>query len=108
MPTEFEHDAISKADPKLRELLVEDSDENETIEVAVSLSGRDSSEILSPDQTTTLTNTLIDDVTAEVGEPPRHINVFQNIQSFVVDAKPRFIRALLEHDEVVGAIANRQ
>lgn len=97
-----------KADPVLQELLENVPLSDETIEVAVSLRQPSKALYLTPEETASVTENLIRKVCQEVGDEPTQLNVFKNIASFVVAAKPSFIRALLTHDEVERAMANWQ
>jgi hypothetical protein len=99
---------LGKADPVLRELLQITALSTATIEAAVSLRQPSPTLLFTPEETVRVTEALIESVGKEVGDAPAQLNVFRNIGSFAIAARPAFIRALLARDEVERAMANRQ
>lgn len=63
---------------------------------------------LSPEETEATVARLLERVRRETGVAPRDCNVFRNLGAFVVAASARFVRALMEQEEIVSATANRQ
>lgn len=51
---------------------------------------------------------LLGQAEKDSGEKPSRTTVFSNLQSFAVEASPRFLYALLEFDDIESAIANVQ
>lgn len=100
--------AMGKADPKLQQMLEHPVSDDETIEVAVTLQAAERKDGLSPEDADSITRRLVDDVSLHCGEKPEALNIFRNIGAFVVAAKPGLIRALLDHEDVGRAMANRQ
>jgi hypothetical protein len=63
---------------------------------------------LGPEQTQALTTGLLKRVEQRTGLRPQAVNVFRQLDSFVVVAAPAFLTELLSQPEVHGAMANRQ
>ncbi len=99
-------DPQSKADDELRRQLQE-AGADRPVE-AVFILRRPDKAVLPPDQVQGVAERLIDRVQTETGSKVDDQNVFRNMGSFVVAAKPEIIRRLLEQPEVESAIANRQ
>jgi hypothetical protein len=62
---------------------------------------------LPPRETERQASLLVDRVSREVGEPAERVNVFKSLGSFVVRARPVFLRELLRQPEIEAALANR-
>lgn len=60
------------------------------------------------EETDELARELLARVAEQVGGQADDFNIFRNMGSFVVSAKPAFVRALLEQPEVSSAVANQQ
>lgn len=100
--------SVKKADKALQQYLESAPSADKPIAVAISLRQPSQTAFLTPEQTVSVATHLIDDVCVKVGEKPENLNVFKNIASLVVAAKPQFIRALLAHKDVAHAMANEQ
>lgn len=60
------------------------------------------------EQTRAAVQRLLREVERETAERPRGVNVFPNLGSFALEASPRFVRAILGHDEEIeSARSNR-
>jgi len=62
----------------------------------------------SPEKTTELANEVLSRVKRRTGIEPVRVNVFRNLGSFVVAAKPSFLTELMAEPEIASAMANRQ
>ena len=100
---------IAKADKGLQELLEKTSDDTE-ICVACMLAPPDGNPpaSMSPDQFSESVGKILRKVEQKVGYPAGQENVLKNIRSLVIRARPKYIRALLDQDEVHSALANEQ
>ena len=101
------NEAGVKVDPELVRQLEEAEARDEPVEAVFNLRREDET-LPSPEHVSEVTRLVIDRTKEETGLDPEDINVFQSIPSFVVRAKPRFIRFLLDQPEIASAVANRQ
>jgi hypothetical protein len=62
----------------------------------------------SPDETEKIVRRVVERVQGETGKRVELLNVFRNMNSFVVAGDPVAIRSLLEQPEIASAVANRQ
>jgi hypothetical protein len=98
-----------KIDPILLQQLDQVPARDGTIEAVFVLRPPDPAQAyLTPEQTQSMVKDLLAQVERQTGESPQRYNVFKNLGSFVVDASPQFIRAMLEQDGIASAAANRQ
>jgi hypothetical protein len=97
------------ADPELlRQLLAADAIEEEIQVVFVLRPPQSAQKFLTPDETERVTRSVLERVEKESGSQARDINIFRNTGSFVVQARPAFVRKLMIQDEILSALANRQ
>jgi len=61
-----------------------------------------------PEQTERVVKSLILRLEKETGESPADYNIFKNLGSFAVAASPRFMRRILDQDEIASGLANRE
>lgn len=99
---------MAHVDPELTRQLTEAGDEG-MVEAVVRLkpqtSGAASAE---PDETERLTHQLMERVQRSAGRQENEVNVFRNLGSFAVSARPAFLKTLIAQPEVAAAVANRQ
>jgi hypothetical protein len=97
------------ADPELLRQLLEAEAIEEDVQVVFSLrlppSGK---KPLSPDETETLTRSILQRVEKAFGCPPHDLNIFRNLGQFVIQAPAGFLRMLMVQEEIASAVANRQ
>lgn len=62
----------------------------------------------SPERTEEMANVLLKRVAEQAGVDPDKVNIFKYMGSFVVSAKPNFIKAVLKEPEVASAMANKK
>ena len=99
----------TKTDPELFRQLNETATGDESIEAVIRLRPLMRSQAApSPEETTELTQKILDRVKQKCGKSETRYNVFKNLGSFVVSAPPDFVRELIEQPEVAAAVANRQ
>ena len=79
-----------------------------TVEAVVKLKPAGTQIVSPPERTEKLTKRLLDRTSKKSGHKPERYNVFRNLGSFVVAAKPGFIRELISQPEVSAVIANQQ
>jgi hypothetical protein len=96
----------TKVDPTLRKRLSSSESEDAPIQAVLSLRSNDSA--VSPQDTDRLAREVLDRVAQQVGAGPDDFNIFPNLSSLVVSAKPAFLRELLQQPEVRSALANQQ
>jgi DNA polymerase II small subunit/DNA polymerase delta subunit B len=63
--------------------------------------------IPSPDEVTKLANMVLERVATTVGHSASRTNVLRNVASLIVEADPKFMRALIQQPEVVSALPNQ-
>ena len=101
--------ALTKTDAELVKQLDQASDSEDLIEAVVRLRPDDPSQIVpAAERTEELTNHLLERVKKESGQAASRYNVFRNLGSFVVSARPAFIRQLMSQPEVASVMANQQ
>jgi hypothetical protein len=96
------------ADSELLQQLEAARERGAPVEAVVSLRAEKGSEYLSTEQTEKITQDLLSRVERKTGVTPERLNVFRNLGSFVVSARPAFVQELLEQPEIEGATANRR
>jgi hypothetical protein len=79
-----------------------------TVEAVVKLKPAGTQIVSPPERTEKLTKRVLDRTSKKSGQEPQRYNVFRNLGSFVVAAKPGFIRELISQPEVSAVIANQQ
>jgi hypothetical protein len=99
--------AETKVDPEFQRQLEEAEKVDEPVEAVLVLNGEDGS-IPSPEQVDEVAGRVIDRAQRQSGNAPEDVNVFRNMASFVVRAKPRFLRTLVAQPEIASVVANRQ
>jgi hypothetical protein len=97
----------SKIDPTLARAL-DEAATNDPVQTVVALKTEVAGRTIDPAASEDMATALIEQVTKETGESPTRYNVFKNLSSVAIEAPPKFIRRLLEHDEVISAVANQQ
>ena len=61
-----------------------------------------------PEQVEEVAGKVIDRAHRESGSAPEDVNVFRHMASFVVRAKPAFLRSLVAQPEIASVVANRK
>ena|SRR6185369_9248457 len=97
----------SKIDPTLASAL-EHAGAHDPIQAVIALRSDKAGKIIDPADAEIMATNLIEQVTKETGESPARYNIFRNLSSLAIEATPKFIRRLVEHDEVISAVANQQ
>jgi hypothetical protein len=97
----------SKIDPTLASAL-DEAGTNDPIQAVVALRTEVAGRTMDPAASEDMVTALIHQVAEETGESPTRYNVFRNLSSLAIEATPKFIRRLIEHDEVISAVANQQ
>jgi hypothetical protein len=104
-----EEGARTKLDPTLQKELDSPRAETATVEAVVRLQPADPGRrFLSPEETDSLVEQVVKAAESECGVKPDEINVFRNLGTFAVRASGKFVKALVKHEQVAGATANRQ
>lgn len=99
----------TKIDPVLTEQLDRAALDEEPIEAVCALRAPDHAERgLLPDEIEQVAGEVLSRVEQKVGVAPDRFKVFRNLSSMIVSASPAFVRALLDEDEIVSAMANVQ
>lgn len=99
----------AKVDPVLKEQLSRLASDDETIDAVCALRAPGHGEsALAPEEAERLAREVMRRVEKEVGVAPDRVNVFRNLSSLIVSARPSFVRALLKQREIVSAMANVQ
>ena len=99
----------AKVDPVLKEQLSRLAADDEPIEAVCALRAPGHEEIaLGPEEAERLAREVMQRVEKEVGIAPDRVNVFRNLSSLIVSARPSFVRALLKQREIISAMANVQ
>ena len=99
----------AKVDPVLKEQLSRLASDDEPIEAVCALRAQGHGEsALAPEEAERLAREVLRRVEKEVGVAPDRVNVFRNLSSLIVSARPSFVRALLKQREIVSAMANVQ
>jgi len=97
------------ADPELlRQLKAADAIEEEVQAVFVLRPPQSAQKFLTPEETERVTRSVVERAERESGSQPRDLNIFRNTGSFVIQARPSFVRKLMVQDEIASALANRQ
>jgi hypothetical protein len=99
-----------KTDPELLRQIdsVALSEDNEKKIQAVFTLSLPIKKLLNPEVVINKANEIVQKVSSEVGENPSDINIFENLGSFIVSAKPEFIRIMLNQSGISAAVANKQ
>jgi hypothetical protein len=98
-----------KVDPALLERINSVAADDEPIEAIFMLRPDDQAQIaVPPERTEALAQEVLQRVKARVGSDANRVNVFRNLGTFTISAKPAFIRELLAQPEIASALANRQ
>ena len=108
---------MTRLDPRLQQAL-DDSSGGNLLEVVVRFGIQPSSPIAgaqeslasqrrkAADAVSKDIESLVSRIAAETGEDPSDISLFPALSSAYVRASPRFLRALLEDEDVLGAMLN--
>lgn len=64
--------------------------------------------VRSPEETEDLTRRVLKRVTNRIGQGEKKLNIFRNIDSFVISAHPSFVKELIAQPEIATAMANTQ
>lgn len=99
--------AQHKVDPELVRQLEEADAGEEPVEAVFTLGG-DDGPAPSPEEVEKVTRQVIDRAQEATGAGVEDVNVFRYLASFVVRAKPRLIRSLLDQPEIGSAVPNRR
>ena len=97
----------SKIEPTLASAL-DEAGTNDLIQAVVELRAEVAGRMRDPAASEDMATALIHRVAEETGESPSRYNVFRNLSSLAIEATPKFIRRLVEDDEVISAVANQQ
>jgi hypothetical protein len=95
-----------KVDPELTRQLKTADDTN--VEAVIQLKPGNSQVVPTPEQTEQTTKQILERTKERCGHSPDRYNVFRNLGSFVVSAKPAFIQELISQPEVQAVVANQQ
>lgn len=98
---------MAHVDPELTRQLTEADDEG-MVEAVVRLKPTSGAASAEPDETERLTHQLMARVQRSAGQQENEVNVFRNLGSFAVSARPAFLKKLIAQPEVAAAVANRQ
>ena len=93
--------------PELQEQLAEAS-AKDPVEAMITLHPGPGRDYIPSEDVGPQVEAILDEVGREVGETHEDSNVFENLGSFVVRARPAFLKVLLKRPEVATAQANRQ
>src|SRR5579871_3440652 len=94
-------------DPQLRSQIAKADAAHPTVAATFTL--RNSARGLrSPQETQRVVQRILERCQAQTKVRPKGFNVFENLQSFAVDAAPDFVQALLNEPEIESATANEQ
>lgn len=97
-----------KVDPELARQ-IKSAAEGELIQAVVSLGSQARARPLSPDEVESVAGQVLQQAQADCGERPSRVKVFRHMESFAVEASPRFLEHLFRHDEsLAAAVANQQ
>ena len=97
----------SKIDSTLASAL-EHAGTHDPVQAVIALRSDRAGKIIEPADAEAMATKLIEQVTKETGESPTRYNIFRNLSSLAIEATPKFIRRMVEHDEVISAVANQQ
>ncbi len=65
--------------------------------------------VSTPEEVDGLAKKLLDHAQRSSGEKPKRVKVFRNMDSFIVEASPKFVRSLIAQDDALeSAMANIQ
>jgi len=67
-----------------------------------------STPVSDPEKTTEMVHEVLNRVKRRTGIEPARVNVFHNLGSFAIAAKPLFLTELMAEPEIASAMANRQ
>lgn len=97
-----------KIDPELQKQLAAAKDDD-LVQAVLSLGPVRKHPSRSPAEVVAIAQHAIQKAKADSGETPVRFKVFGNMDSFAVEATPRFLRSLIGQDErLSAAVANRQ
>jgi hypothetical protein len=85
---------------------LDEAEENDASVEAVFTLDQDGAGLAEPDRVEQVARRLIARTRRESGAGVDDYNVFRNLASFVVRAKPAFIRSLLDQPEIASAVPN--
>jgi hypothetical protein len=94
-------------DPELRKQLAK-AEAKEPVEATVTLDAGPGRAYIPSEEVGAKVKEILREVGREVGEAHEDVNVFENLGSFAVRARPAFLKALLKRPEVAAAMANLQ
>jgi hypothetical protein len=98
----------AKIDPELLRLL-DDVEDGSSVQAIVRLKPQDSAQAYPiPEQTEAAAHQVVDRVQKLVGEQESALSIFRNLGTFMIAARPRFLRELMSQPEVAAVAANRQ
>jgi hypothetical protein len=108
-PAEQEGKRQAKVDSELLKQIDTVAAGDDPVEAIFMLRPDDPTQIAaSPERTEELAREILQRVEAKVGSGANRVNVFRNLGTFTISAKPAFLRELLAEPEVASAMANRQ
>jgi len=94
-------------DPELRKQLAK-VPATELVEATVTLDAGPARAYIPSDEVKSQVREILREVGREVGEAYEDMNVFENLGSFAIRARPALLKALLKRPEVAAAMANLQ
>ena len=94
-------------DPELQAQLAK-APPSEPVEATITLNPGPHRSFIPSEDVAAQVESILCEVGDDVGERHQDSNVFANLGSFVVRARPAFLRALVKRPEVASAMANRQ
>src|SRR5262245_4201709 len=97
----------NEINPELRKQLTE-APASKPLEATFTLDPGPGQKYIPEDQVHAKVKEIVQKVSREIGEAHEVVNVFDQIGSFVVRARPAFLKALIECPEVTAAMANQQ
>jgi hypothetical protein len=97
--------ARAKVDPELRRQLKVAEQHGEPVEAVLMLNSENGAPP-SAERVSELTREILERAARESGLRPEDVNVFRHLASFVVRAKPEFVRMLVEQPEIASVVAN--
>jgi len=94
-------------DPELRKQLAT-APASGPVEATVTLDAGPGRAYIPSEEVGSKVKEILREVGREVGEVHEDVNIFENLGSFAVRARPAFLEALLNRPEVATAMANQQ
>jgi hypothetical protein len=99
--------ALASIDPELLKQLA-NSPASTAVEATITLATPSGHGFMPAEEVGPKVKGILEEVGRAVGENHDAVNVFENIGSFAIRARPAFLKALLNRPEVISAMANQQ